>query len=155
MSMWPGQTPQPDDSQRQRTSTSSRRDQSEQPTPWMPPNAQNTPNAEKYLLEADAMRRRQLRSAVLHGSSRTWREHRRVWPAVVAGIIVVAVILAAFTVANAIKETQQEQQEEEASSSSTSSTVTQTVTGSPEETTGVPSPLDSIPTSGTSGPQAP
>lgn len=68
----------------------------------MPPNAGTTPNAEKYLLEADALRRRQLRSALLHGSSRTWRDNRRIWPGVVAGIVVVAVILAAFAVAKAI-----------------------------------------------------
>lgn len=60
-----------------------------------------TPNAEKYILEADAMRRRQLRSALLHGSSRTWREHRRIWPAVVLGVVVVAVVLAAMAVIDA------------------------------------------------------
>lgn len=59
------------------------------------------PNAERYVLEADALRRRQLRSALLHGSRRTWREHRRTWPAVVVGLVVVAVILAAMAVAYA------------------------------------------------------
>jgi hypothetical protein len=54
------------------------------------------PNAEKHLLEADELRRRQLRSALLHGSSRTWRDRRRIWPAVVAGLIVVAVVAAAI-----------------------------------------------------------
>ncbi|HET8684453.1 MAG TPA: hypothetical protein VFM54_21655, partial [Micromonosporaceae bacterium] len=39
-----------------------------------------TPNAERYLLEADSLRRRQLRSALLHGSTRVWRERRRIWP---------------------------------------------------------------------------
>jgi hypothetical protein len=73
------------------------------PQPWMPPNASNTPNAERYLLEADALRRRQLRSALLHGSSRTWREQRRIWPGVVAGIVVVAVVLASFAVMKAFK----------------------------------------------------
>lgn len=84
------------------------------PSPWLPPNANTTPNAERYLLEADALRRRQLRSALLHGSSRTWREHRRIWPAVVSGLVVVAVILAAFAVrrafAEAARESQQQQQ---------------------------------------------
>lgn len=78
-----------------------------------------TPNAEKYVLEADAMRRRQLRSALLHGSRRTWREHRRVWPAIVIGVIATAVVVAAIAVIgayNAYKE-QQEQEEEEQSSS--------------------------------------
>lgn len=60
-----------------------------------------TPNAEKYILEADAMRRRQLRSALLHGSSRTWREHRRVWPAVVLGVVVVAIVVAVMAVIDA------------------------------------------------------
>lgn len=78
-------------------------------TPPPPPDAQNgmalrsTPNAERYVLEADAMRRRQLRSALLHGSGRNWRENRRAWPAIVAGLIVVAVILAGLSVAQALK----------------------------------------------------
>jgi len=72
-----------------------------------------SPNAEKYVLEADAMRRRQLRSALLHGSTRTWREHRRVWPAVVAGIIVAAVIVAAMGVTGAFRQ-QQENEEQQA-----------------------------------------
>lgn len=71
--------------------------------PWMPPNAATTPNAEKYLLEADALRRRQLVSALLHGSSRTWREHRRIWPSVVAGVVVVAVVVAVFGVLKAVR----------------------------------------------------
>jgi len=66
-----------------------------------------TPNAEKYVLEADAMRRRQLRSALLHGSTRTWREHRRVWPAVVVGIVLVAVVIAALAVVNAYRKQQE------------------------------------------------
>jgi hypothetical protein len=82
------------------------------PTPWMPPNAGNTPNAERYLLEADALRRRQLRSALLHGSSRTWREQRRIWPGIVAGIVVVAVILATFAVIKAFKKSEEIQQQQ-------------------------------------------
>lgn len=79
----------------------------------MPPNSSTTPNAERYLLEADALRRRQLRSALLHGSSRTWREHRRIWPGVVAGVVVVSVILAAFAVVQAFQANEQEQQQQE------------------------------------------
>lgn len=71
-----------------------------------------TPNAERYVLEADAMRRRQLRSALLHGSTRTWREHRRVWPAVVAGIIVAAVIVAAMGVTGAFRQEQENEEQE-------------------------------------------
>ena len=71
-----------------------------------------TPNAERYVLEADAMRRRQLRSALLHGSTRTWRERRRVWPAVVAGIIVAAVIVAAMGVTGAFRQEQENEEQE-------------------------------------------
>lgn len=74
---------------------------------------QNTPNAERYVLEADAMRRRQLRSALLHGSRRTWREHRRIWPAVVVGVIVVAVIIAGLAVTEAFKKTTENERERE------------------------------------------
>jgi hypothetical protein len=61
------------------------------------------PNAEKYVLEADAMRRRQLRSALLHGSGRTWREHRGVWVAVIVGLVVVAVVVAAIAVLGVVR----------------------------------------------------
>ena len=64
------------------------------------------PNAERYVLEADALRRRQLRSALLHGSRRTWREHRRIWPAVVVGILAVALIALAMSMTNAFREDQ-------------------------------------------------
>jgi len=73
---------------------------------------QNTPNAERYVLEADAMRRRQLRSALLHGSRRTWRDHPRTWPAVVVGIIVVAVIIAGLAVTEAFKKTSENEKKE-------------------------------------------
>lgn len=74
---------------------------------------QDTPNAERYVLEADAMRRRQLRSALLHGSRRTWREHPRVWPAVVVGLVVAAVIVAALAVSQALHKTEENQQKEQ------------------------------------------
>lgn len=74
---------------------------------------QNTPNAERYVLEADAMRRRQLRSALLHGSRRTWREHTRIWPAVVVGIIVVAVVIAGLAVTEAFKKTEENEKKQE------------------------------------------
>lgn len=72
----------------------------------------STPNAERYLLEADTLRRRQLRSALLHGSSRTWRDRRRIWPAVIAGIVLTAVISAAIAVYGAF-EAQQRKQEQQ------------------------------------------
>lgn len=61
------------------------------------------------------MRRRQLRSALLHGSARTWREHRRTWPAVVVGIVVIAVALAAMAVVDAYQRQQEinEQREQD------------------------------------------
>ena len=74
---------------------------------------QNTPNSERYVLEADAMRRRQLRSALLHGSRRTWREHTRIWPAVVVGLIVVAVVVAALAVTEAFKKTEENEKKQQ------------------------------------------
>ncbi|MEH3032849.1 MAG: hypothetical protein PGN07_02125 [Aeromicrobium erythreum] len=74
---------------------------------------QNTPNAERYVLEADAMRRRQMRSALLHGSRRTWREHQRVWPAVVVGVIAVALVIAGIIVTQAIGKTRENEKEQE------------------------------------------
>ncbi len=97
---------------------SDQRSGADRPTPaapgQQPPRAPvfRTPNAERYVLEADAMRRRQLRSALLHGSTRTWREHRRVWPAVLVGFIVAAVIVAAMGVTGAFRQ-QQENEERE------------------------------------------
>jgi hypothetical protein len=73
----------------------------------------DTPNAERYVLEADAMRRRQLRSALLHGSRRTWREHARAWPAVVVGLVVVAVIMAALAVSQAFQKTEQNERQQQ------------------------------------------
>ena len=85
----------------------------QRPAPVGPRTAmQNTPNAERYVLEADAMRRRQLRSALLHGSRRTWREHRRIWPAVVVGLIVVAVVIAALAVTQAFRKTEENERKE-------------------------------------------
>jgi hypothetical protein len=46
---------------------------------------------------------RQLRSALLCGSARVWRERRRVWPATLGGIIVIAVLAAAIAVYGAFE----------------------------------------------------
>jgi len=75
-----------------------------------------TPNAEKYVLEADAMRRRQLRSALVHGSRRTWREQNRVWPAIIIGVIAVAVVVAAMAVIDAYHKQKEKQSEQKESS---------------------------------------
>ena len=64
------------------------------------------PNAEKYLLEADHLRRQQLSSALLHGSDRTWRERRRSWPAAVGGIIAIVVIVAVVAIVGAYQRQQ-------------------------------------------------
>jgi hypothetical protein len=69
------------------------------------------PNAEKYMLEADVMRRRQLRSALLHGSTRTWREHRRVWPGVVAGLVAGGLIIAVLAVKTAYDKDKESEQD--------------------------------------------
>jgi hypothetical protein len=64
------------------------------------------PHAERYLLEAEALRRRQLLAGLLHGSRRTWRERQRLWPGLVAGVVVVAVIVAAIAVLGALRRQQ-------------------------------------------------
>lgn len=81
------------------------------PGPAPPAPFQRTPNAERYLLEADSLRRRQLQSALLHGSARTWRDRRRIWPAVVAGLVVAAVIAAGIAVYGAFRQQQEQQRE--------------------------------------------
>ncbi len=86
--------------------------------PPTPPALAGTPNAERYVLEADAMRRRQLRSALLHGSRRTWREHPRTWPAVVIGLVVAAVIVAGLAVAQALDKTVENQEKQQRSQAS-------------------------------------
>jgi len=64
------------------------------------------PNAERYMLESENLRRRQLHSALLHGSGRSWRESRRIWPAALAGAVVVAVIIAVIGVYGAFQRQQ-------------------------------------------------
>lgn len=65
------------------------------------------------MIAADNLRRRQLKSALLHGSSRTWREQRRIWPGVAAGVVVVAVIIAAIAVAGAFRNERELQQHQQ------------------------------------------
>jgi hypothetical protein len=62
-----------------------------------------TPDAERHALVADSLRRRQLRTAMLHGSGRSWRDRRPAWPAVLAGAVVTAVALAAIAVYSAFQ----------------------------------------------------
>ncbi|RKS06287.1 hypothetical protein DFP74_1915 [Nocardiopsis sp. Huas11] len=65
---------------------------SEVSDPQLPEAFHYTPDEEKYVLQADALRHRQLRSALLYGSSRYWRRRQRVWPAVVFGVVVTALV---------------------------------------------------------------
>ncbi|MBA3369594.1 MAG: hypothetical protein H0T99_13170 [Geodermatophilaceae bacterium] len=58
-------------------------------------------DTERLLLDAAALRRRQLCAAFLHGSARSWRVRRRIWPAAVAGVLIVALAIAALAVAAA------------------------------------------------------
>ncbi|GHC81954.1 hypothetical protein GCM10007079_22480 [Nocardiopsis terrae] len=74
------------------------------PPPTQLPQAfQATPDTERYVLQADALRRRQLRAALLYGSSRYWRARQRVWPSVVVGLIIAAVLAAAVVVFGAFQ----------------------------------------------------
>ena len=58
---------------------------------------------EQYVLQAAALRRRQLRSAFLYGSQRSWRQRQALWPAALTGVIVVAVIVAVIAVTGAFE----------------------------------------------------
>jgi hypothetical protein len=76
------------------------------PQATVPPAFVSSPNAERHLLEADALRRRQLGSAFLHGSGRTWRDRRAVWPFAALGVAVVTLVIIAFAVTGAFKSQQ-------------------------------------------------
>jgi hypothetical protein len=101
---------------------------------------QNTPNAERYVLEADAMRRRQLRSALLHGTGRNWRENRRAWPGVVAGLVVVAIVIAALAVIAAFEKTADNQKKLEEEQEQ----LTEQVEPTPSDPTTPADPSDSL-----------
>lgn len=72
-----------------------------------------TPDAERHVLAADSLRRRQLRAALLHGSTRSWRDRSRVWPAVLVGLVLTAVVLAAIAVHGAFEVTREQQRQEQ------------------------------------------
>lgn len=71
------------------------------------------PDAERHVLAADSLRRRQLRAALLHGSARSWRDRSRVWPAVLAGLVVTALLMAAIAVHGAFEATREQQRQEQ------------------------------------------
>ena len=80
---------------------------------------QRTGQTERDVLQAAALRRRQLRSAFLYGSNRSWRQRQALWPAGLAGLIVAAVIVAIIAVTGAFEKqkriTEQEQQQQQQS----------------------------------------
>ncbi len=64
-------------------------------------------DSERVVLDAAALRRRQLCVAFLHGSARSWRVSRRIWPAALAGLLLVALAVAALAVAGAFARQQE------------------------------------------------
>lgn len=124
------------------------------PQATVPPAFVSSPNAERHLLEADALRRRQLGSAFLHGSGRTWRDRRAVWPFAALGVAVVALVIISFAVTGAFKSQQCETNKQALRQASPSATAIPTpcpgssgpkpspstsVTGGPTPTPGPPS----------------
>lgn len=73
-------------------------------------------DGERRLLEAAALRRRQLCAAFLHGTTRSWRARRRIWPAALAGALLVAIGIAALVVAAAFARQQEIDREQQGSS---------------------------------------
>ncbi|WP_163512846.1 hypothetical protein [Fodinicola acaciae] len=138
------------------------------PQATVPPAFVSSPNAERHLLEADALRRRQLGSAFLHGSGRTWRDRRTVWPFAALGIAVVAVVIAAFAVTGAFKAQQCETNKQALKQASPSATAIPTPcpgssgarpsgSASPKpstsQATGSPTPTPGPPTASSTGSQ--
>ncbi|WP_106366589.1 hypothetical protein [Glycomyces artemisiae] len=73
-----------------------------------------TGQSERYVLQAAALRRRQLRAAVLYGSARSWRQRQPLWPAALIGAVAVALIVAAIAVAGAFQKQKERDAEEQA-----------------------------------------
>ncbi|MFD0556693.1 hypothetical protein FB566_1940 [Stackebrandtia endophytica] len=78
------------------------------PTPM-----RRTADTERHILQAAALRRRQLRAALLYGSSRSWRQRLSLWPAAIVGGVVVAIIIAAIAVTSAFQQEQDRKEQEE------------------------------------------
>lgn len=70
-------------------------------------------DTDRQVLQAASLRRRQLRSALLYGSARTWRQQLNLWPAALVGAIAVAVIVAAVAVLSAFQQEQERRELEE------------------------------------------
>jgi hypothetical protein len=60
------------------------------------------PQADRHLLALHTLTGRQLTTAFLHGSRRSWRERRRIWPAVLVAATIVALLLAGASVLSAL-----------------------------------------------------
>lgn len=69
--------------------------------------------ADAAAVEGEALRRRQLRAALCHGSDRSWRDRYRAWPSLIAGVIAVVLICAGIGVYGAFQKQQRLDQEEE------------------------------------------
>ena len=65
------------------------------------------PHADRHLLALHALRQRQLLTSFLHGRRRTWRDRRRIWPAVMIALALVALIIAGTSVVAAFQRQQQ------------------------------------------------
>lgn len=83
------------------------------PAPSPGPAALSGVDPERVLLDSLALRRRQLCAAFCHGSTRSWRQRRRIWPSAAAGVLVVALIVAALAVAAAFRAQQEIQREQQ------------------------------------------
>jgi type II secretory pathway component PulL len=64
------------------------------------------PQADRHLLALHALRQRQICTSFLHGRRRTWRDRRRIWPAVVIALALVALIIAGTSVLAAFQRQQ-------------------------------------------------
>ncbi len=75
------------------------------------------PQADRHLLALHALRQRQIRTSFLHGRHRTWRDRRRIWPAVMIALALVALLVAGTSVVAAFQRQQQVEAEQKALSS--------------------------------------
>ena len=64
------------------------------------------PQADRNLLALHALRQRQLRTAFLHGRSRTWRDRRPLWPAVAVAAVIIALLIVGTSVLTAFQHQQ-------------------------------------------------
>ena len=60
-------------------------------------------SAQRDLLALHALRQRQLRTAFLYGTRRSWRDRRRIWPAVLVGLTLVGLAIAVISAVAAFR----------------------------------------------------